>query len=104
MFNAKIDINKCYHSETDGRFIYKYSYEAQKDMMDILDISVAEFKRVESEINTYYYNRYKNKSVIVHFMPDFVYFAINKGFHKYKFFDKIHNRGNITDWYFYGFD
>lgn len=59
--------------------------------MTILDMSVAEFKRVESEINTNYYYRYKNKSLIVHFMPNYIYFALNKGWHKYKFFDKIPN-------------
>lgn len=89
--NSKIDKNKCYHSDKNGRFIYKYSYEAQEYMMKILDMTVAEFKRVEREINTNYYNCYKNESIIEHFMPDFIYYAINKGFHKYKFFDKIPN-------------
>ena len=89
--NAKIDRNKCYHSETNGKFVSKYSYEGQEYMMIILDMSVAEFKHVESEIDTWYYNRYKNEPIIEHAMPDFIYFASNKGFHKYLFFDKIPN-------------
>ena len=60
-------------------------------MMTILAMDVAEFKLVESEIDTWYYNRYKNENVIRHFMPNFVYYATNHGFHKYLFFDKIPN-------------
>ena len=60
-------------------------------MMSILDMSVAEFKHVEREIDTWYYNRYKNEKIIKHYMPNFIYYASNKGFHKYLFFDKIPN-------------
>ncbi|MCR4880647.1 MAG: hypothetical protein K6A44_01660 [bacterium] len=60
-------------------------------MMTILSIDTAEFKQVESEIDTWYYKRYENEPIIEHAMPDFIYFATNKGFHKYLFFDKIVN-------------
>lgn len=37
-------------------------------------------------------------------MPDFVYFAKNKGFNKYLFYDKIPNNGTLAEWYYYGID
>lgn len=67
-------------------------------MMVILSMDTAEFKQVESEIDTWYYNRYKDEPIIEHAMLDFIYFASNKGFHKYLFFDKIINDGTRKDW------
>ena len=67
-------------------------------MMAILAMDIAEFKQVESEIDTWYYERYKNEDIIEHAMPNFIYFASNKGFHKYLFFDKIVNDGSRKDW------
>ena len=60
-------------------------------MMTILAMEVAEFKHVESEIDTWYHDKYINEPIIEHAMPDFVYYATNHGFHKYLFFDKIPN-------------
>lgn len=89
--NAKKDKNGNYHSETDGKFISKYSYEAQQEIMNLLDISTAEFMHVVSLINTEYRFKYKNIKEINHYTPDFIYFAENHGFNNYLFYDKMLN-------------
>lgn len=95
--NAKKDRNGNYHSEKDGKFISKYSYEGQKEMMDYLLISPTEFQYVVSLINTEYKAAYKNKKIIKHFTFNFIYFAENHGFNNYKFYDKISNETPIKE-------
>lgn len=75
-----------------GQFIDKsYGYYDQFEVMLDLTIYFDEFKHVESEINTWYYKRYKNEKIIEHFMPNYIYYAYNKGFNKYEFYDKLPN-------------
>lgn len=75
-----------------------FSYNAQIDMMVLLAMTVAEFKQVEAEIDKYYEGNYKNESIIEHYMPNFIYYAKNYGFHKYKFYDIKINENEIEDW------
>lgn len=75
-----------------------FSYNAQIDMMILLSITISEFKQVEAEIDKYYESNYKNESIIEHYMPNFIYYAKNYGFHKYKFYDIKINENEIEDW------
>ena len=68
-----------------------YSYEAQKEMMELLNISKAEFMKVVSQVDTLYKGKYKGVFEIVHHTFDHIYKIKNYGFHKYIFCDKIPN-------------
>ena len=69
-----------------------YSYEAQKEVMEILGISKAEFMKVVSQINTLYSGKYKGIFDIEHYTMSYIYKVENHGFHKYIFCDKIPNK------------
>lgn len=98
--NATKDRNGNYHSEKDGKFISKYSYEGQKEMMDYLLITPAEFQYVVSLINTEYYPKYKNFRNIIHYTPGYIYKVKNRGFNNYLFYDKIvYDEDKKGDWY-----
>lgn len=75
-----------------------FSYNAQIEMMTLLAMTVSEFKLVESEIDKYYESNYKKESIIEHYMPNFIYYAKNYGFHKYKFYDIKINENELEDW------
>ena len=97
--NAKKDRNGNYHSEKDGKFISKYSYEGQKEMMDYLLISPAEFQYVVSLINTEYFSKYKDLRNITHYIHGFIYKVKNRGFNNYLFYDKIiYDEDKKDDW------
>lgn len=67
----------------------RHSFKAQEDIMTLLAMNYAEFKDVCSQINSLRDTKYKNRKIIIHYTPGFIYFVRNNGLNNYKFYDKI---------------
>lgn len=74
----------------------KYSYEAQKDVMTLLDIDTDEFAKITHLINDIWHKNKHKKTIKISTM-EFTYKIKNHGFNNYKFYDKVPNDINIGD-------